>query len=75
MGIKKHSTVTVSGEWILKGSTPTVGELIAVAHDLRSSGIPREIEVHYEPPYSDIQSYPARMFIKPFEIPVTIEVD
>lgn len=67
MGVQQNVVTTVSAEWILKGAKPTVAEIIAMAEDLKKSGIPRNKEVDFEPPYSDIAEY-ARFFIKPYEV-------
>lgn len=68
MGFTTQVTHTIAAEWILKGAKPTAEELIKIAADIKDAGIPRDTVIEYEPPYSDMQTYPARMFIKPFEI-------
>lgn len=67
MAINENITHTISAEWVIKGSAPTVKEILEMAGDLERSDIPKNTVVHFEPPYSDTQTYAARFFIKPFE--------
>lgn len=69
MAIEECITHTISAEWPLKGPKPTVADIIKIAEDLKKSHIPRDTVVDFEPPYSDITSYPARFFIKPITLP------
>lgn len=68
MGIRVTTTRVVAASWPLKGAKPTVKEIIAMAKDLEDSNVPGNTTVEFEPPHSDAYSFPARFFIRPFEI-------
>lgn len=68
MGIEQSIVHTVSAEWKLKGAKPTVAEILKMAEDLKSNGVPRDKVVDFEPPYSDVNEFPARFFIKPYTV-------